>query len=62
MARELAMSAEAIPSYRNNRAGNRDILNQMSTAFRPVDRFLQCASAFAYVYFYPDHTEGRAQP
>jgi hypothetical protein len=46
----------------NNRAGNRDILTKMNTVFRPVDRLLQCANAFAYVYFYRDHTEGRTRP
>jgi len=49
-------------SLGSNRAGNRDILRKMNTAFRPVDRFLQCAIALAYAYFYRDHTEGRARP
>jgi len=34
----------------------------MNTVLHPVDRLLQCAMAFAYVYFYRDPTEGRARP
>ena len=47
---------------RNNYTRNRDILRTMNTAFRLVDRCLQCAIAFAYAYFYRNHTEGRARP
>jgi hypothetical protein len=63
MARERTYDAPAAVKTRgHNRAANRDILIRMNTALHPVDGLLQCAKAFAYVYFYQDLTEGRARP
>ena len=63
MARERTYDAPAGVKTRGpNRVANRAILAFMNTALHHVDGLLQCAKAFAYVYFYRDLTEGHARP